>query len=102
MVLEDTFDVSQKKNLDRDGVTPATIQRKKEQSVTSKDNESKQSRVDDETRARREFLKKVGKGSAVPAAALLLAASAKKAQASPSGACGGCGFCGFCGATSEL
>jgi hypothetical protein len=60
---------------------------------------TKQIRVDDEkTRARREFLKKIGKGSAaVPAAALLLAASAKKAQAVPSGACGGCGCGSGCG-----
>jgi hypothetical protein len=64
----------------------------------SDSNVPKQTLVDDETRARRQFLKKIGKNSvAVPAAALLLAASAKEAQAgSPSGACGACGGCG-CG-----
>lgn len=66
--------------------------------MNSDPNGPKQDHVDDEARARREFLKKIGKGSvAVPAAALLLAASAKEAQAgSPSGACGACGGCG-CG-----
>jgi len=52
------------------------------QLLTPKDNEPKQNRVEDETQARREFLKKIGKGSAtVPAAVLLLAASAKQAWA---------------------
>ena len=66
--------------------------------LSSNQNEPKQNHVDDEARARREFLKKIGKGSvAVPAAALLLAASAKaQAGGHPSGACGGCG-CGGCG-----
>jgi hypothetical protein len=65
--------------------------------MTTKQNEPKQKQVDDEVRARREFLKKIAKGStAVPAAALLLAASAKQAQAAPSGACGACGACGYC------
>jgi hypothetical protein len=54
--------------------------------LTPKDDEPKQNHVDDETQARREFLKKIGKGSAtVPAAVLLLAASAKQAWAVPSG-----------------
>jgi hypothetical protein len=54
--------------------------------LTPKDNEPKQNHVDDEKQARREFLKKIGKGSAtVPAAVLLLAASAKQAWAAPSG-----------------
>jgi hypothetical protein len=61
--------------------------------LTPDKDKSVQTHADDATR-RREFLKKVGKGSAaVPAAALLLAATAKQAQAAPSGACGGCG-CG--------
>jgi hypothetical protein len=66
--------------------------------LSPKTNEPEQNHVDDETRARRKFLMKIGKGSvAVPAAALLLAASAKQAQAAqPSGACGACGGCG-CG-----
>jgi hypothetical protein len=60
-----------------------------EQFLTPKNNEPKPKPVDDEMRARREFLKRIGKGSAaVPAAALLLAASAKQAQAVPSGGCG--------------
>jgi len=54
--------------------------------LTPEDKEPKQNHVDDETQARREFLKKVGKGSVtVPAAVLLLAASAKQAYAAPSG-----------------
>jgi len=59
--------------------------------VTPKANQTKQKQVIDETQARREFLKKIGKGSAtVPAAVLLLAAAgAKQAQATPvSGGCG--------------
>jgi len=66
--------------------------------LTPKDNQPKQKDVGDETQARREFLKKIGKGSAtVPAAVLLLAAaSAKPAQAgggsgSGAGPSGGCG-----------
>jgi hypothetical protein len=66
--------------------------------LTAKDNQPKQKAVGDETQARREFLKKIGKGSAtVPAAVLLLAAaSAKPAQAgggsgSGAGPSGGCG-----------
>jgi hypothetical protein len=65
--------------------------------MTPKDNQPKQKHEGDETQARREFLKKIGKGSAtIPAAVLLLAAaSAKRAQAtSVSGGCNcGCG-CG--------
>lgn len=54
--------------------------------MTPEDSEPKQNHADDETQARREFLKKVGKGSVtVPAAVLLLAASAKQAYAAPSG-----------------
>jgi hypothetical protein len=53
--------------------------------LTPKNTEPKQNHVDDETLARREFFKKVGKGSAtVPVAVLLLAASAKQAWAAPS------------------
>ena len=61
----------------------------------NKDNQPKQKHVGDETQARRDFLKKIGKGSAtIPAAVLLLAAAnAKQAQASVSGASGNCG-CG--------
>lgn len=68
--------------------------------LTPKNCGPKQNAVDAEARARREFLKKIGKGSvAVPAAALLLAATAKQAQAAPSGgACGACGACGGCAA----
>jgi hypothetical protein len=60
--------------------------------VTPKDNQLGQEQVGDETQARREFLKKIGKGSAtVPAAVLLLAAaSAKQAQAGGGCGCGGC------------
>lgn len=55
--------------------------------MNPKDNEARQNHVDDETQARREFLKKIGKGSVtVPAAVLLLAASAKQAWAAPSAA----------------
>ncbi len=64
--------------------------------MTPKYNQPKQKHVGDETQARREFLKKIGKGSAtVPAAVLLLAAAgAKQAQATVSGGCNcGCG-CG--------
>ncbi len=44
----------------------------------------------DDSQARREFLRKIGKGSAtVPAAVLLLAATSKsQAQAAPSGGSG--------------
>jgi hypothetical protein len=52
--------------------------------MTPKDSQPKQNHVDDDAPARREFLKKIGKGSAtVPAAILLLAASTKQAQATP-------------------
>jgi hypothetical protein len=66
--------------------------------VTPKDNQSKQKQVGDEGQVRREFLKKIGKGSAtVPAAVLLLAAaSSKQAQASVSGGCGSGGTGGGC------
>ena len=58
--------------------------------MTPKENPPKQKHVVDETQARREFLKKIGKGSAtVPAAVLLLAAAgAKQAQATVSGGSG--------------
>jgi hypothetical protein len=69
--------------------------------VNPKDNLLKQKHEGAETQARREFLKKIGKGSAtVPAAVLLLAAAnANKAQAGVSGSCGcGCG-CGCDGSS---
>jgi hypothetical protein len=65
--------------------------------VTPKDNQPKPKLVDDETQARREFLKKIGKGSAtVPAAVFLLAAAgAKQAKAGGGSGCGGVsGGCG--------
>ena len=65
--------------------------------MTPRDNEPKQNPADDETQARRDFLKRIGKGSAtVPAAVLLLAAaSAKPAKAQGGSGCGGpSGGCG--------
>jgi hypothetical protein len=58
--------------------------------LTPEDKEPKQKTADDETRDRREFLKRIGnRSAAVPAAVLLLAAaSAKQAQAASCG-CGG-------------
>ena len=59
--------------------------------MTPEDKERKQNPVDDETRDRREFLKRIGKGSAAVPAAVLLLASAKpkpEPQAAPSLGCG--------------
>jgi hypothetical protein len=57
--------------------------------LTPEDKEPKEKTADDETRDRREFLKRIGKSSAsVPAAVLLLAAaSAKQAQAGGGSGC---------------
>ncbi len=61
--------------------------------------------VDDEAKARREFLKRIGAASvAVPAVTLLLAANFKRAaaQVAPyNGGCGGCGSGCGCGGTSN-
>lgn len=69
--------------------------------MTPKDNQPKREPVGDEGQARREFLKKIGKGSAtVPAAVLLLAAAtAKQAEANNGGGCG-CGCNGVSGGGS--
>ena len=53
-----------------------------------------QAELDVEAKARREFLKRIGKaGATAPAVALLLAANVKSASATPQTYGGGCG-CG--------